>query len=201
MPEQTNRYERLPGSGLKMAGWASFLIGGGKCRLYLAQDHLLQVESRAGYVEIYKRFYLSDIQAIQLRRTPRHLVHALVLGLSLAGVGLSAYGVKIEVAEESTRIPLFIFQSILGVVILTYFVKNLIQGPTCTCHFKTAVQLEQIPSLGRFWRARRVLVRLKPLIDASQAPASALNTHEAADPIEPTTASAFPLPGEQSSTE
>lgn len=184
-----------------MVGWASFLVGGGRCRLYLARDHLLQVESQAGYIETYKRFYLSDIQAIQLRRTPRHLVHALVLGLSLAGVGLSAYVVNIEVKEDTARFPLLIFQFILLGIMMIYFIKNLIQGPTCTCYFKTAVQLEQIPSMGRWWRARRVLARLKPLIEASQSPLPSQNAVAATEPIESTAAPISSPPGNLPSTE
>jgi hypothetical protein len=201
MPKQTKRYERLPGSGLKMAGWASFLVGGGRCRLYLAKDHLLQVESQAGYVETYKRFYLSDIQSVQLRRTRQYLVQAVVLGLSLAGVGLSAYGVNIEVREDSARFPLIVFQFILLGILMIYFVKNLIQGPTCTCYFMTAVQLEQIPSMGRFWRARRVLRRLKPLIEESQSPSPSQNTDSAPDPIGLTAAPTSASPGDPPSTE
>jgi hypothetical protein len=53
-------------------------------------------------------------------------------------------------------------------VLLAFLVANLLLGPTCVCHLKTAVQTEELPSLRRLRRARKVLARLRPLIVAAQ---------------------------------
>jgi hypothetical protein len=55
MAQNTSEYNKLPGSK------KGFLIG--KYTLWQGSDHLLQVFSRVG-VEEYKRFYFSDIQAV-----------------------------------------------------------------------------------------------------------------------------------------
>ena len=197
MSNPSKRYERLPGSGLKGTGWESFLVGGGKCRLYLAGDHLLQVENQAGFVEVYKRFYFSDIQAVQVRRTRWLLVLSLVLGVLIGGGAISAFEVNLYVTEESIKYPLEIILFLLMAALLYFFVKNLVQGPTCRCFFKTAVQFEQIPSLGRWWRARRVLGRLKLLIEAAQSQPLLQKTDFATKPDAPPSESQSLSPGAQ----
>ena len=45
---------------------------------------------------------------------------------------------------------------------------NLALGPACACQLRTAVQLEDLPSMVRLRRARKILDRLRPLITAAQ---------------------------------
>lgn len=135
------------------------LVSASRSNLWLGKDHLLSIETE-GYTESYKRFYFRDLQAITLRKTVRMLVLAIVLGLFAAFFG---WLTLIADAAEA--------KWILGVITGVFavpFVLNLIYGPTCACHLRTAVQTEEVPSLGRVRRARKIIARLRPLIAAAQ---------------------------------
>jgi len=45
---------------------------------------------------------------------------------------------------------------------------NTLLGPACACNIRTAVQQEELPSLNRLRRARRVFDRIRPGIIAAQ---------------------------------
>jgi hypothetical protein len=149
-------YSRLPGAihtGIAI-----------RSRIWVGKDHLLAVYS-SGYSENYKRFYFRDIQAVILRktRTARTInevltplvcvVLALALSLSIAGGFTDGFA---------------IFWWIIVAVLMAFLVANILMGPTCVCHLKTAVQTEELPSLRRLRRARKVLARVRPLIVAAQ---------------------------------
>jgi hypothetical protein len=64
----------------------------------------------------------------------------------------------------------------LGIITGTFgffLLVNVWRGATCICHLKTAVHLEELPSLRRWRNAAKVLARLQPLIEAAQGRASA----------------------------
>jgi hypothetical protein len=135
------------------------LVSAARSNLWLGQDHLLSVETE-GYTESYKRFYFRDLQAITLRKTPRMLVLGLVTGALTGFFVLLTVGVS-EVEGKW-------FCGVLAAVFAVPFVLNLIYGPTCACQLRTAVQTEDVPSLGRVRRARKIIARLRPLIAAAQ---------------------------------
>jgi hypothetical protein len=130
-----------------------------RSHLWLGSDHLLCVESE-GFNESYRRFYFRDIQAITLRRTPRALILGLITGCLTALFALAALAISDPVGKW--------FFAILAMLCGIPFLINLISGPTCTCQLRTAVQTEDVPSLGRVRRARKVLNRIRPLIAAAQ---------------------------------
>ena len=140
------------------------IVTAARSRLWLAKDHLLSVNYK-WYAEDYKRFYFRDIQAVILRKTRTArtinevltplacIVLALALSLSIAGSFDDGFA---------------IVWWIIGAVLLAFLVPNILMGPTCVCHLKTAVQTEELPSLRRLRRARKVLARVQPLIVAAQ---------------------------------
>ena len=138
-------------------------VAAGFSSLWLGRDHLLTVES-TGYTEEYKRFYYRDIQAITIRKTKRQAVTGVVMGvvtLFFAGLALAvgnAYG------DDGGSIFCWVVAGVLGVL----FIINLAAGPTTTCYLRSAVQTEELPSLGRWRRANKALARLRPLIIAAQ---------------------------------
>jgi len=134
------------------------------CRLWLGDDHLLQVESAGGYSESYKRFYFRDIQAISAHRTSSWFVTNIILGVFTALFLLFT----LSVSEPAGKITLAIIAGIFGF----FLVINLVCGPTCRCFLKTAVHLEELPSLRRRRNAEKVLARLRPLIDGAQGSAT-----------------------------
>ena len=163
------QYQRLPGSGISRKGGfflTLFLtLTRTSCRLWLGDDHLLQVESAGGYSERYKRFYFRDIQAIYLYKTNTWLIVNLILGL-LTGASLLW---TLLVKDTGGIIVLSVITGVFGLFLLL----NALRGPTCGCQLKTAVHFEELPSLGRRRNAEKVLARIRPLIESAQGSATA----------------------------
>jgi hypothetical protein len=135
------------------------IISVSRSSLWLGKDHLLSIET-TGYKESYKRFYFSDVQAILLRKTADWIVWSVVFGTAAGGFGLMAFA-----ASEA------VFRGIsvgVGGLCLLAFLLNLAAGPSCKCYLRTAVQVEELPSLNRFGRAGQALTRLRPLLIAAQ---------------------------------
>jgi len=127
--------------------------------LWLGKNHVLSIDTN-GYTENYKRFYFRDIQAIVIRKTENWKFIALALGAVTFFLGL----VAALVSEPGVR---YVFGG-LGGLFGIGLIAGLAQGPSSTCHLSTAVQTEQLPSLNRLRRARRVLGQLQPLIAQAQ---------------------------------
>jgi hypothetical protein len=136
------------------------IISASRSSLWLGKDHLLCIDTNA-FTEKYKRFYLRDIQAIILQTTSFRLVLNLVFGGVAMLFGLIAF------VGSSEPIVLGIFGSLAGLFLLA-MAANHAAGPTCVCFLRTAVQTEELPSLNRLRRARKVLNRLRPLIAQAQ---------------------------------
>lgn len=143
-------YRKLPGRG------GSALQ---RHRLWLAADHLLSVASSA-VGERYRRFYFADIHALVWRPTAALGVRA-AMWLLIAG----ASGAGGVVTGAPVRAVLF---AVAGFCILA-LAGDLILGRTCACFVKTAVQFERLPSLRRERHIRKVLDRLRPLIEQAQS--------------------------------
>lgn len=152
-------YVRLPGRARRCMGVVSSVV----TRLWLASDHLLYVQSSA-YSQTYKRFYLTDIQAVVITRTRAHVVANIVIASLFLLVVLP---VLLLAPWEATVITSAILLLILG----PFLIVNLVSGPTCKCVLHTAVQAETLHCLGRLRTARRVFGVLRPLIEAAQGPA------------------------------
>jgi hypothetical protein len=125
--------------------------------LWLGNDHLLCIDSNH-FAESYKRFQFRDIQSITIRTTRRrefwNLVLSLLLLLSIGTLLNTSPGIYWWVGTIT----------VLGVPLIF----NNILGPSCTGYLRTAVQLEELPSLNRIRRADKVLARIRPLIAAAQ---------------------------------
>jgi hypothetical protein len=127
--------------------------------LWLGEDHLLSIDS-ASYSEEYKRFYFRDIQAFFICPTSRRAIWNGIL-TSLLIMHLLVFG---WLGASVTIL------TIVGVVLAIPLVINNLLGPACKVYLRTAVQVEELPSLGRDRRAHRVLERIRPLITAVQGP-------------------------------
>jgi hypothetical protein len=161
-------YQRLTRARLRRAGF--FTAVATRSSLWLGSDHLLCIDS-TGYGEDYKRFYFRDIQGVTIRKTKRRMIWNVVLGIPL---GLCTVVFIIGFFELSSR-PIrsddyfgFLGWGIPFLLLLTGILVNQLRGPSCLCQLRTAVQTEDLPSLSRLPRARKVLDRLRPLIAAAQ---------------------------------
>jgi hypothetical protein len=61
-----------------------------------------------------------------------------------------------------------VFFAFLGFIFALPLLINNILGPSCVCHLRTAVQIEELPPLNRLRRARKALNRLRPFMVAAQ---------------------------------
>lgn len=156
MAENQLAYRRLPGRGFRRQGIVS--VTARRSRLWLGEDHLLLVESQY-FAEEYRRFYFRDIQSIVLRKTETGKYFNLVW-MSLAIPMLAG----VIASSGAWRI----FWSILAIIFGGFLLLNTLYGPTCACQISTAVQSEELPSLKRLRRARKVMARLRPLIAEAQ---------------------------------
>jgi hypothetical protein len=153
MARREKVYRRLPGRGMAALQHA---------RLYRGPDHLIQVVS-TGYSEIYKRFYFRDIQAIIIQKTHWGKIWTGIWTFFTALFGLPAF--------DMSGVPAIVMGSISGFFGL-FLIGNIAFGPTCACFVRTAVQTERLSPVTRIWTARRLLKRIRPMIDSLQGPMS-----------------------------
>ena len=140
------------------------VVSTARCSLWLGNDHLLAVETN-GYSENYKRFHFRDIQAILIRQTSTRMVWSLIYG------GLALFFAAIACIAGDFTVSV-IFGSLAGLALLG-LALNLLAGPTCATQLHTAVQVEDLPSLARIRKTRKILARLQPLIAEAQGRLSA----------------------------
>jgi hypothetical protein len=133
--------------------------------LWLGRDHLLSIDS-TGYTEEYKRFYFRDIQAVTLAKSKRRAVWNWVLGAPTA-VCVGGWGYDL-VSSGGMGTAAIVTGSIVTSFFAVPLLINNLLGPTCVCHLSTAVQREELPSLCRLRRARRILNQIRPRIVAAQ---------------------------------
>ena len=142
-------YRRLPGRGLTLFR---------QVRLYAGPDHLLQA-AVSGYTETYRRFYFRDIQAITIQKTQLGKIFNSVFAFFTARFGLPAFDMSLGPAVAMWSVAGF-----FGLLL----VINLALGPTCACYIRTAVQTERLGAVTRIRTARRLLRRIRPLIEGVQ---------------------------------
>ncbi len=131
---------------------------GSHVSLWLARDHILQVESSL-FTESYQRVWLRDVQGLFTRPsreakwvTGISLVFVLLFGLMMLGGG--------------AMVPVFgVLTGLAGLVLLhgIFFARN------CHTYAVTAVQRAEWGNVARRRQARKVIARLEPLIREAQA--------------------------------
>jgi hypothetical protein len=157
------QYRRLTRPHRRKSGFVAVTYV--RSSLWLGNDHLLAIDSN-GYSESYKRFYFQDIQMIAIRLTRRRLIWNWVLTVPIAMwlLGL-AYELVVRRNPDVVGLAIAILWTLIpGVPLL---LNNLL-GPTCACTVRTAVQTEDLPSLCRLPKTRRILNLLRPLIAQAQ---------------------------------
>ena len=164
MPEI--RYRRLTSARARSAFSVAFRS---RMSLWLGPDHLLSVDS-SGFSETYKRFYFKDIQAITLYRTKRYPWWNVTVGF-FALVFIFAVVLLAPAPSAPWKVDDIAGASVLGGIIgllVLLLLINLFSGPTCKTFLRTAVQIEELPSLCRVRKTRRILAKIHPLILAAQ---------------------------------
>ena len=132
--------------------------------LWLGKDHVLHVINR-GYTEDYRRFFFSDIQAIFVRETSAGKVMSILFGVI---AGISLLFLLIGYFRWEWEVYATIPWGISTFLWLSIFVHQVLSGPTCVCHVRTAVQFEALPSLRRVRTARKAIAVMRHRIEAVQ---------------------------------
>jgi hypothetical protein len=152
MAKAPKPYTRLTRSAWGVGSYAS---------LWLAADHLLLLRS-SGYSEEYSRMQLRDIRAFFIVRTARRLWFGVFWGVVAVLPGVTLLNALS--AGQRPVISIFFLSLIAG-----FLLWNFLLGPGCTVYIATGVQNAKLPALVRVRKARRVMGRIQPLIDAAQA--------------------------------
>ena len=168
MSAEVRSYKRLPGTQGALTLFA-------RQRLWLAEDHLLQVMNFY-FLERYRRFYFCDIAALLVRCTHTHAVLNLIGAIYMCGFAVAVLLVK----SHGWRIALAVC---LGFTLLLVLI-NIKRGPTCKCWIKTALGEVRLYPVTRVKGARKLIAALRPLIEQAQPPLSAA---ELAPPVDPDT--------------
>jgi hypothetical protein len=165
MPQ--NEYQRLTRTAARW-GFSGARTSHGS--LWLGADHLLTLLS-TGYTENYKRFYFRDIQAITIQKTRTWQTWNFIWGVAvfIALVGLLAGRPNGSPSSwDGGQIAGGIFLGGLVLLSVVFLLLNLLWGATCKCYSRTAVQIEELPSVRRIRHAQKIVEKIRPLIAAAQ---------------------------------
>lgn len=121
------------------------------------------------FLEEYKRFRFSDIQAISIARTSRIGRGLLYLSLLL----ICSAVITLTIALSDTLNPGLVFVlSVFGLAGLASFAllfRHLILGPTCVCDIQTSLTKERLRPLTRYHRSVQAIELIEGLVRESQA--------------------------------
>jgi hypothetical protein len=165
------RYKRLPGRRRGV-----FRTGS----LWIADDHLLAIDSWR-FTEQYKRYYLTDIQAITLQRrakiTPGSLALPLLITVALWLLAILSATMIISIARFGGPVnpiePMLIMRFIgIGGVLAAAAIATYQLAAwfllSCECRIHTTTSADELRSLHRVWFARRALRRIDDRIRMAQ---------------------------------
>lgn len=131
----------------------------GSTQVWLGDDHVLMVRS-THFQEEYRRFQLSDIQALVAVETAPRLAMQVLL---LTGVALAFFGMF-----GADGIFGRTFFALLGVTLLGIAAYDIVRGQRCRCRLLTEVSSETIDPVTRTSDFRRLLTSLEPTLEAVQ---------------------------------
>lgn len=163
--------------------------------VWLGPDHLLAVRSMR-FREEYKRYQLSDIQAIVVANRPRFHISTRSFGIAI--LWLIAFSILYQ-------FPRGAILAWLAAVVLVGAWIYISAAASCTCRIYTAVSRDELPSVYRRWVARRFLRAVEPQIAAvqgtvEQIPGEALEAQDVGPPETIPRPSGQPVPAELSSS-
>ena len=168
IPAAPSPLRRLPGTSPSLARRY-----GAQARLWLDGTQLLQ-ESVRSYTQEIQRFDLADIQAVQLRRTPRGLIYNVILAAPLA---LFLIILATTWNDPTTSFGDRVFSASAAGFFALFLVINTLRGATCRTTLTTALGSQVLPSLSRVGATRKALLRISAAVAAVQG---ALRPDEAA---------------------
>jgi len=131
----------------------------GSTQLWLGDDHVLMVRS-THFQEEYRRFQLSDIQAVVAVESSPRMAMQILLPISAALAFLGMFGAN----DILSRTIL----ALLGVTLLGIAAYDLVRGQRCRCRLLTEVSSETIDPVTLTSDYRRLLAVLGPALEVAQ---------------------------------
>jgi hypothetical protein len=131
----------------------------GSTQLWLGDGHILMVRSTR-FVEEYRRFSLSDIQAVVASEQNPRLAMQVILVVASA----LAFFAMLNADSVGGRI----FASLTGLALLAVFVYDFVRGQRCNCRLLTEVSSEPIDPVTRTSDYKRLLSALLPALEGVQ---------------------------------
>jgi len=129
--------------------------------LWLGSDHLLIVNS-TGYTEDYARLRFRDIKGFFMIDSDRRLGWGIFWVILVVATGLP-FAITLSKGDTPIFSAFFLLVGLVGLV------WNQVLGPGCRAFVVTGVQTAPLPSVVRWAKARRLLIRLEPLILEAQS--------------------------------
>lgn len=159
-------YRKVRGGGFTWKGHG---------RLWLAPDHLLEVNSTF-VLEAYRRFFFQEIRAFVIQRTKVRAIWAWFFGIvgviagGLAGGCLwTAYANRTEDWHVALYFPAGLFGAV-ALVCLILFLWNLAAGPSCACQVLTPTGWHALSAPRRLGPAARAQAEIAGIIETLQGP-------------------------------
>jgi hypothetical protein len=144
----------------------------GLSSLWLGEDHLVYVKGSGfllPFTEEYKRFRLSEIQAVNVAKTSRTgWILLYLFGLLLASLVVTLILVLADSMSPITVIGLSLGFA-FGFISLGLLARHLILGPTCICDIQTRLSRERIRPLNRYHRTLEMVRRIDGLVRDRQS--------------------------------
>lgn len=150
MAERKQIYSRLTGRKRTLSGYS---------QLWLGSNHILLMKS-THFAEQYRRFALSDIQAIVVTSLAKRTVAQVI-----ATVAAIAWTSGILAVDS---IFAKIFFALTGALAIVAVIVDIVRGQRCVCYLQTAVSRERLATVSRVRSAAEFLARVEPAIVAAQ---------------------------------
>jgi hypothetical protein len=157
------KYVRLPGRGRD----SSSMVVATRCSLWLGADHILFVTNQ-GYTESYKRFYYPDVQALIVQKTKSSYWYNVWLSIFAAILVALTAGALAKSASDPSWVILAVVAGVPALIFMSALLNSFYQGPSYSCHIRTAVQTELLPSLKRQRPIQKAIKMIRERIDAVQ---------------------------------
>ena len=158
--------------------------------LWLGEDHLVYVKG-SGFLmvtgEEYKRFRLSEIEALNLAKTSRIGTGLLLLSVFLATAGTASLILFLSEGLGPAKVAFLSVAVVAALLSLALLVRHLVLGPTCVCDLQTRLTRERIRPLNRYHRALEVVKGIDGLVRERQAGIVAGSPEVAATAVTATT--------------
>jgi hypothetical protein len=140
--------------------------------LWLGEDHLVYVKG-SGFLmvtgEEYKRFRLSEIEALNLAKTSRIGSGLLFLFVFLASAGIASLMLVLSEGLGPVKVAFISVFVVVALLSLALLVRHLVLGPTCVCDLQTRLTRERIRPLNRYHRALEVVKGIDGLVRERQS--------------------------------